>query len=69
MAELARAIQGVIGITIVTNSLPAAEVLMERLEAGLFAAKVFLLGGDTHPEQKSIAGALTCKLLTRFHCR
>ncbi|WII38437.1 DeoR/GlpR family DNA-binding transcription regulator [Paenibacillus thiaminolyticus] len=66
-AELARAIRGVVGITIVTNSLPAAEVLMERLEAGLFAGKVILLGGVTHPEQKSIAGALTCELLTRFH--
>ncbi|MCE5173234.1 DeoR/GlpR family DNA-binding transcription regulator [Paenibacillus profundus] len=65
--ELARAIRGVVRVTIVTNSIPAAELLNERLEAKWFDGKVIMLGGVTHPEQKSIAGALTCELLTRFH--
>ncbi|KJB88087.1 transcriptional regulator [Paenibacillus sp. E194] len=65
--ELIRAIRGVVGVTIVTNSIPAAELLVERLEAKRFDGKVIVLGGVTHPEQKSIAGALTCELLTRFH--
>ncbi|MCY9513472.1 DeoR/GlpR family DNA-binding transcription regulator [Paenibacillus apiarius] len=64
--ELARAIRGVVRVTIVTNSIPAAELLNERLEAKWFDGKVIMLGGVTHPEQKSIAGALTCELLARF---
>ncbi|MBG9737619.1 DeoR/GlpR family DNA-binding transcription regulator [Paenibacillus alvei] len=67
MIELVRAIRGVVGVTVVTNSIPAAELLMERLEAKLFEGKVIMLGGVAHPEQKSIAGAMTCELLTRFH--
>ncbi|WP_019121408.1 DeoR/GlpR family DNA-binding transcription regulator [Brevibacillus massiliensis] len=64
--ELARALKGVIRLTVVTNSLPAATVLNELLEAKVFDGRVIVLGGVTNPRQKSITGALTCELLSRF---
>ncbi|ASJ56584.1 transcriptional regulator [Brevibacillus formosus] len=65
--ELARAIKGLNQLTIVTNSLPAASLLNELLEANQFNGQVIMLGGLTHPAQKSVAGAFTCELLSRFH--
>ncbi|CAM2916394.1 DeoR/GlpR family DNA-binding transcription regulator [Paenibacillus sediminis] len=64
--HLANAIRAVRGVTIVTNSLAAAEVLNNRLENKEFEGKVIVLGGVTNPAQKSIVGALTCKMLKDF---
>jgi len=64
--HLAKAITGVKSLTIVTNSLAAAEELNNRLENREFDGKVIVLGGTTNPEQKSIVGALTCKMLEAF---
>jgi DeoR family fructose operon transcriptional repressor len=64
--HLAGSISNVQGVTIVTNSLAAAEVLNYRLENKEFEGKVIVLGGVTIPEQKSIVGALTCKMLESF---
>ncbi|MDP4163308.1 MAG: DeoR/GlpR family DNA-binding transcription regulator [Bacillota bacterium] len=64
--HLAEAISGVSGVTIVTNSLAAAEILNRRLENKEFEGKVIVLGGVTNPEQKSIVGSLTCKMLEAF---
>ncbi|MDP4164087.1 MAG: DeoR/GlpR family DNA-binding transcription regulator [Bacillota bacterium] len=64
--HLAGAISGVYGVTIVTNSLAAAEVLNRRLENREFDGKVIVLGGVTNPAQKSIVGSLTCKMLEAF---
>lgn len=64
--HLAGAISGVEGVTIVTNSLAAADKLNQRLEKKEFEGKVIVLGGITNPEQKSIVGSLTCKMLEGF---
>ncbi|NHM33431.1 DeoR/GlpR family DNA-binding transcription regulator [Neobacillus terrae] len=64
--HLAYSISDVQGVTIVTNSLPAADILNHRLENKEFEGKVIVLGGVTIPEQKSIVGALTCKMLDSF---
>ncbi|MEH7444182.1 DeoR/GlpR family DNA-binding transcription regulator [Bacillus sp. JJ1122] len=64
--HLADAISDVQGVTIVTNSLAAAEILNHRLENKEFDGKVIVLGGVTIPEQKSIVGSLTCKMLDSF---
>lgn len=64
--HLAEAISGVKGVTIVTNSLAAADKLNRQLEKKEFDGKVIVLGGSTNPEQKSIVGSLTCKMLESF---
>ncbi|USG64228.1 DeoR/GlpR family DNA-binding transcription regulator [Brevibacillus ruminantium] len=64
--EMARAIKGISQLTIVTNSLPAASLLNDLLEAKVFDGQVIMLGGVTHPAQKSVAGTFTCEQLSRF---
>ncbi|WHY88617.1 DeoR/GlpR family DNA-binding transcription regulator [Neobacillus novalis] len=64
--HLARAISGVKGITVVTNSLAVAEELNNRLENQEFDGKIIILGGLTNPSQKSIIGAMTCNMLDAF---
>lgn len=64
--HIAKAITGVKDLTIVTNSLAAAEELNNRLESQEFDGKIIVLGGTTNPAQKSIVGALTCKMLESF---
>ena len=64
--HLARAIADVERVTLVTNSLAVAEELNHRLENKLFDGKVIVLGGMTQPEQRSIVGTLTCKMLDAF---
>ncbi|MFD0829272.1 DeoR/GlpR family DNA-binding transcription regulator [Neobacillus sp. M.A.Huq-85] len=64
--HLAKAISGVKDVTIVTNSLAAAEELNTRLENQEFDGKIIVLGGITNPTQKSIVGAMTCKMLKGF---
>ncbi|GHH97791.1 DeoR/GlpR family DNA-binding transcription regulator [Neobacillus kokaensis] len=63
---LARAISGVKDVTIVTNSLAAADELNKLVEAQQFDGKIIVLGGVTNPAQKSIIGALTCKMMESF---
>lgn len=64
--QLAKAISGIKSLTIVTNSLAVAEELNTQLENLEFDGKVIVLGGTTNPGQKSIVGALTCKMLEAF---
>ncbi|MGG2094014.1 DeoR/GlpR family DNA-binding transcription regulator [Bacillus sp. S13(2024)] len=64
--HLAHFIQDVQRVTIVTNSLAVADILNQRLEEKCFDGKVIILGGVLNPEQKSITGALTCKILQEF---
>ncbi|MDQ6598579.1 DeoR/GlpR family DNA-binding transcription regulator [Bacillus salipaludis] len=64
--HVAKAISGVKDVTIVTNSLAAAEELNTRLENQDFDGKIIVLGGITNPTQKSIVGAMTCKMLKGF---
>lgn len=65
--HIASSIKNVKNITIVTNSLAAAEILNNRLENQLFDGKVIVLGGTTNPLQRSISGPLTNHLLEHFY--
>ncbi|WP_100402840.1 DeoR/GlpR family DNA-binding transcription regulator [Bacillus sp. FJAT-42315] len=59
-------IVGVQRLTVVTNSLAAADLLNKQIENRFFDGKVIVLGGVANPEQKSVAGTLTCHMLEHF---
>lgn len=67
MLEFARAIKGKKRLTVLTNSLPVASLLAESLNEHVFTGKVVLLGGELNPEQQSMSGSLTEKMLETFH--
>ncbi|OAT83517.1 hypothetical protein A6P54_21540 [Bacillus sp. MKU004] len=64
--QLAQALKGLQRLTIVTNSLAAADIINRSLEAKIFDGKLVMLGGMSNPEQKSVAGALTIQMLRHF---
>jgi DeoR/GlpR family transcriptional regulator of sugar metabolism len=65
--EFAKAIRGRCKLTILTNSVPTASLLMDSLNQGLFHGKVMLLGGELNSEQHSVRGSLCEKMLDLFH--
>ncbi|KKI88716.1 hypothetical protein WQ54_29845 [Bacillus sp. SA1-12] len=65
--HIASSIKNVENITIVTNSLAAAELLNNRLENQLFDGKVIVLGGTSNPLQRSLSGSITNQLLEHFY--
>ncbi|MCA1060565.1 DeoR/GlpR family DNA-binding transcription regulator [Rossellomorea aquimaris] len=64
--QLAYALAGLQRLTIVTNSLAAAEIINKSLEAKIFDGKLVMLGGMSNPEQKSVSGAMTLQMLRHF---
>ncbi|RLQ96493.1 DeoR/GlpR family DNA-binding transcription regulator [Falsibacillus albus] len=64
--QLANSLTGLQRITIVTNSISAAEVINKRLESKMFDGKLIVLGGISNPEQKSVSGTLTRQMLKNF---
>ncbi|MCA1054388.1 DeoR/GlpR family DNA-binding transcription regulator [Rossellomorea aquimaris] len=64
--QLANTLAGLQRLTIVTNSLAAAEVINKNLEAKIFDGKLVMLGGMSNPQQKSVAGTLTNQMLRHF---
>ncbi|MCJ8012624.1 DeoR/GlpR family DNA-binding transcription regulator [Paenibacillus sp. KQZ6P-2] len=64
--EMAYCIRGVNKVTILTNSLPTANVLLDSMNQGLFHGKVILLGGELNEEQYSSRGTLCEKMLDLF---
>ncbi|MEK4030666.1 DeoR/GlpR family DNA-binding transcription regulator [Pseudobacillus sp. FSL P4-0506] len=65
--HVANSIKHVRNVTIVTNSLAAAVILNNRLEANTFNGKVIILGGTSNPQQRSISGSITNQLLEYFY--
>ncbi|KKK38184.1 hypothetical protein WQ57_10285 [Mesobacillus campisalis] len=65
--NIARSMKDVKNVTIVTNSLAAAEILNNRLESNLFNGKVIVLGGTANPRQRSTSGSITNQLLGHFY--
>jgi DeoR family fructose operon transcriptional repressor len=65
--ELAQAIQGKKRLTILTNSLPVATVLLESISRNIFSGKVIILGGEANPDQRSISGRLCEQMMQQFH--
>jgi DeoR family fructose operon transcriptional repressor len=64
--HLAKNIKGIKNLTIVTNSIAAANELNGLLENNHFEGKVIVLGGSLNPYQKSLSGTLTSRLLSEF---
>lgn len=54
-------------VTVVTNSIAAAERFNMAMEEKRMTGKVILLGGITNPEQSSVAGAMTLEWLSRMN--
>lgn len=54
-------------LTVVTNSIAAAERFNLALEEGRITGKVFLLGGFTNPAQSSVAGPITVEWLEKMN--
>ncbi|WP_156291960.1 DeoR/GlpR family DNA-binding transcription regulator [Oceanobacillus salinisoli] len=54
-------------ITIFTNSLPVADLLLTSMDQGYFSGDVILLGGQLNPKQHSISGKLSEMVLEQFN--
>lgn len=54
-------------VTVVTNSIAAAERFNLAMEEKRMTGKVILLGGTTNPEQSSVSGAMTLEWLNRMN--
>ncbi|MCJ7842230.1 DeoR/GlpR family DNA-binding transcription regulator [Lederbergia sp. NSJ-179] len=65
--KLAEFIKNLNRLMILTNSLPAANVLKDSLAQGLFRGKVILLGGELSPDQQSVSGHLCEEMLKNFY--
>ncbi|BFH62543.1 DeoR/GlpR family DNA-binding transcription regulator [Paenibacillus azoreducens] len=64
--EMAHCIRGVNKVTMLTNSLPTANALLDSMNQGLFHGKVILLGGELNEEQYSSRGTACENMLDLF---
>ncbi|WP_124059123.1 DeoR/GlpR family DNA-binding transcription regulator [Vaginisenegalia massiliensis] len=55
------------GVTVITNSLAAAQTFNNAIEEGRMAGQVIVLPGVTNPMQASIKGSYTINFLKKFH--
>ncbi|WP_019414648.1 DeoR/GlpR family DNA-binding transcription regulator [Paenisporosarcina sp. TG20] len=65
--HIADFIDGVSNVTVVTNSIAAAERFNLAMEEKRMTGKVILLGGITNPAQASVAGAITLEWLSKMN--
>ncbi|WP_028986682.1 DeoR/GlpR family DNA-binding transcription regulator [Thermicanus aegyptius] len=65
--ELAKAIRGGEGVTVLTNSLSVVNTLDLSLQRGQFQGEVMVLGGTLNPAQQSIRGSLTERMIENFY--
>ncbi|MBK5442188.1 DeoR/GlpR family DNA-binding transcription regulator [Peribacillus butanolivorans] len=65
--HIADLIQNVQNLTVVTNSIAAADRFNQAIEEKRVTGKVILLGGFTNPAQSSVSGAMTLEWLSHMH--
>lgn len=65
--ELARLIAGRKKLSIVTNSLPVANLLTDTIYQGLISGQIILLGGVITPDQQSVSGFHCQEMLKNFY--
>lgn len=65
--HMADFIQNVQNITVVTNSIAAADHFNQAIEEKRMSGKVIMLGGMTNPAQSSVSGAMTLEWLGHMH--
>lgn len=64
--ELAKVMKGQKNLTILTNSIPVMNVLLESITKNLITGKIILLGGEIDSKQNSTGGLLCLEMLERF---
>ncbi|MFJ7977342.1 DeoR/GlpR family DNA-binding transcription regulator [Peribacillus sp. NPDC096379] len=64
--HMADFIQNVKNLTVVTNSIKAADRFNQAIEEKRMTGKVILLGGVTNPAQSSVSGAMTLEWLNHI---
>nr|WP_238357845.1 DeoR/GlpR family DNA-binding transcription regulator [Cohnella zeiphila] len=55
------------GLTILTNSFPAASLLIDRLNQGRFDGRVVFLGGEIHAKHARCTGVMTVEWMDRHY--
>ncbi|WP_225435367.1 DeoR/GlpR family DNA-binding transcription regulator [Bacillus aerolatus] len=65
--HMADCIQNVKNLTVVTNSMAAADRFNQAIEEKRMTGKVIMLGGVTNPAQSSVSGAMTLEWLSHMH--
>lgn len=60
-------LENVMGVTVITNSLAAAQTFNNAIEDGRMTGQVIVLPGVTNPAQASIKGSYTINFLNKFH--
>lgn len=64
--QMARALTGVRGITVVTNGLPIVQILTEKLLRGEFTGRVLSLGGQVNCDNRDIVGPMAIQMAHSF---
>lgn len=62
----AEEIHGVQNLTVLTDSLPVAWILLEKLRRGDFTGKLILPGGEVDPAGGGMRGSMTAEWLSKF---
>lgn len=65
--HLADYIQDIQNLTVVTNSIAAADRFNQAIEEKRMTGKIILLGGFTNPAQSSVSGAMTLEWLNHMY--
>ena len=65
--SVASAVQDVRGVTFVTNSLPTASILLNKIEHGTLDGRVIFLGGELDTLNRSTRGAMTVSELQKYY--
>ncbi len=65
--HIGNVIDHVTGITVITNSIAAAQTFNNAIEEGRMSGQVIMLPGVTNPMQSSIKGSYTINFLKKFH--
>lgn len=60
-------ISGVQNVTFVTNAIPNATILLDKIESGEITGSVILIGGELDPNNRFTMGADVNEMLKRFH--
>ncbi len=64
---MAKCISGVQNVTFVTNSIPIAANLLDKLESGEITGRVILIGGEVESNNRFSMGAEVNRTLERYH--
>ena len=64
---MAKCISGVTNVTFVTNSIPTAAILLDKIDSGEVTGRVILIGGEIETHNRFSKGADVNRVLERYH--